>query len=76
MPSRMSGSGRESLPYVREWSQGPLECQVVVESPSRMSGSGRKALLDDREWSGNPPGCLGVGEKPYRCARWLKGLLG
>ena len=34
----MSGSGREALPDVREWSGGPLGCPVVVGGPSRMSG--------------------------------------
>ena len=36
--SRMSGSGRETLPDVRERSS----------KPSRMSGSGREALEDVR----------------------------
>ena len=42
----MTGSGRESLTDVREWSGGPPGCLGVVERPSRMSGSGRKALPD------------------------------
>ena len=58
-PSRISLSGQEALPNVRE--------------PFRMSGSGlealpgvsgQDALLDVQEWSGCPPGCPGVVEKP------------
>ena len=50
-PSRMSGSGQEALPNVREWlealpdvwewSGGPPGCPRVVGIPSRMSDSGR-----------------------------------
>ena len=57
----MSGSGREVLPDVQEWSGGPPGCLGVVGSPSKMSGSGREApqmsgsgqesLKDVREWS-------------------------
>ena len=56
---RMSGSGRESLPVVRdwsgrtrdvqEWSGGPPRCPGVVVSPSRMSGNGPVTLGDVRE---------------------------
>ena len=49
----MSGSGRESIPDVWEWSKdpprcsgGPLECPGLVGMLSRMSGSGREAFLD------------------------------
>ena len=52
----MSGSGREALPDVREWSGGPPGCPGVVGRPTRMSGSGREAisngweaLMDGRE---------------------------
>ena len=45
----MSGSGRESLPDVLEWSGGPPGCPGVVGKTSRMSGSGREILLDVRE---------------------------
>ena len=38
-PSRMSGSGREALSDVWEWSGGPPVSLVVVGSLSRMSGS-------------------------------------
>ena len=55
-PSQMSGSGRETLPDVREWSGGPLECPGVVRSSSRMAGSGQEALLDVRELSRVSPG--------------------
>ena len=33
----MSRSGREALPNVREWSDGPPACPGVVGKPSRMS---------------------------------------
>ena len=42
----MSGSGREALQDVWEWSGGPPVCPVVVGRSSRMSGSGREALLE------------------------------
>ena len=52
----MTGSGRETLPDVREslpdvqeWSGGPPECPGVVGMPTRMTGSGRQTLLDVRE---------------------------
>ena len=41
-PSRTFGSGHESLPEVRVWSE-------LVRRPSRKCGSGRDALLDVRE---------------------------
>ena len=47
----MSGSGRETLPDVQEWSGGPPESSGVVAKLSRMSGSGREALPDVWEWS-------------------------
>ena len=55
-PSRMSGSGRESLPDVREWLRGPPGCPEVVERPYRMSGSGGEDLPDVWQGSGDPPG--------------------
>ena len=52
----MSGSGRESLQDVREWSRGPPGCPGVVgrpsgmsatvREPSQMSGIGPEALPD------------------------------
>ena len=51
----MSGSGLEALPNVRELSEGPPGCPVVVGRLSRMSVSGREALPDVRKWSGGPP---------------------
>ena len=72
----MSGSGREALADVREWSGCPPGCQGLVGSPSRMSGSGWEAfrmsgsgweaLPDDQEWSRAPSGCPGVFESPSR----------
>ena len=60
-PSRMSGSGPESLPdvrgdpeslsKVRECSVGPPGSLGVVGRPSRMFGCGREALANIREWS-------------------------
>ena len=54
----MSGSGRDSLPDVREWSGGLSGCPGVVgrptrmfERPSRVSESSREALRDVWEWS-------------------------
>ena len=49
-PSRMSGSGWESL----------HGCPSVVGSPARIYESGREDLPDVRKWSGGPPGCPGV----------------
>ena len=57
-PSRMSWSGRETLPDVREWLRVPPECPGMVGRPYRMSGSGRETLpnvqepfSDVRKWS-------------------------
>ena len=44
----MSGNGQETLPDVREWSEGPSGCPGVVGRPFRMSGSGREANSDDQ----------------------------
>ena len=59
-PSKMSGSGWESLPDVRKLSGGPPGCSCVVRRPSQMSESsqelsqmsvsGPDALQDVREW--------------------------
>ena len=48
--SWMSGSSRETLPDVREWSGDHPGCPGVVWRPSRMSESGHDALPDVREW--------------------------
>ena len=48
--SLRSGSGRESLPEVREWSEGP----------SRRSGSDREAHPKFQKWSGDSPEGPGV----------------
>ena len=42
-PSQRSGSAREALPDVQEWSEGPPGGPEVLERPSRRSRSGRKA---------------------------------
>ena len=48
-PFRMSGSGREALPDVREWSVGPPGCLRVVWRPTWMSNNFREALPEVRE---------------------------
>ena len=45
----MSGSGRETLSYVRERSGGPPGYPGVVGRTFRMSLNGREALPDVRE---------------------------
>ena len=62
-PFRMSGSSREALPDVREWSGGPPGGPGVVVRPFRRSGSGREALLNDREWVGMPSQMSGSGRE-------------
>ena len=54
-PSRMSGSGREALPNIREWSGGPPGCPGVVGKPSRMSAIGWEPYIEVRDCSGDPP---------------------
>ena len=44
----MSGSGREAMKDVREWSGGPPVCPIIVGRSDRMSGSVREALPDVR----------------------------
>ena len=72
----MSGSGRETLPGVREWSVGhpgglgvlrwPSWMSGMVGRPSRFSRSGRETLPNFLEWSRGPPGCPGVVERSSR----------
>ena len=76
----MSGSGRETLPNVRnalpdirQWSRDPTGFAGVVgrpyqmsRTPSRMSRSGRETLPDVREWSGGPPICPEVLGRPLQ----------
>ena len=50
-PSRISGSGREALPDIRDLSGSLRGCLGVIGRPSQMSGSGRESLGDVREWS-------------------------
>ena len=86
----MSGSDREALPNVQEWSEairdvrewsgGSHGCNGVVGSPSRMSGSGQHILPDVREWSGGHPGCAGVAGNSWEALpevwEWSGGLTG
>ena len=79
-PSRMSDTGRESLPDVREWSGGNPRCLGVVGRTSWMSESSWEALTASWEaftdvqewsggyhrWSGGPSGCPGVVRRPSR----------
>ena len=78
-PSRMSTSGREAFPDVREWSNvreglsttpghsgGPPGCPGVVGRSDRLSRSGRETLPDVPDCSVDPPGCSGVVGWPYR----------
>ena len=44
----MSGSGREALGNLREWSGSLFGCPEVVGNPSGMSGFGWKAIPDVR----------------------------
>ena len=61
-PSRMSGSGRETLPDAREWSGGPHRCPGVFGSPTRMSV---KLSRIPRVIRGQSQ-CPGVVGRPYR----------
>ena len=61
--SRMSGSGRETYPDIREWSGCPLGCPRVVRRPSRkfwrpsrLSGRGAVAFPNVQGWTEGPPG--------------------
>ena len=59
-PSRIAGSGRESIPKGQEWSKGPPGSSKevgspvggpgVVESSCRRAGIGWEALLEGRKW--------------------------
>ena len=51
----MSGSGREALTDVREWSGGLPKCPGEVGRPYRMFECGQEALPNVRDWSGGPP---------------------
>ena len=62
-PSRMFGSGRKSLPEVRE----ALSNIRVFGRPSRMFESGREAFPDVREWSEGPPKCPKWSGDPFEC---------
>ena len=55
MPSRRSGSVRESLPEVRERSVRNLGGPGVVGRPFRRSENGQNVIPEVREWSGGPP---------------------
>ena len=65
----MSGSGRDSLLDVREWTTGPLECPEVVRRPSQMTGSDREALPGCLAVVGSPSRMSGSGGRPSRMSR-------
>ena len=67
MPCLISGSDREALPDVREWSGDSPGCLGEVGIPSLMSGSGRETLPDVGEWSERPPGVREWSRGPPRC---------
>ena len=46
----MFESGREALPDVWKWSEGPPVCQGVVKRPSQMSESGGEVIPIVQEW--------------------------
>ena len=56
-PLQISGSGRESLPDIREWSGVPPGYSGVVGRSSWISRSGWEAIPDVWEWTGDPPRC-------------------
>ena len=58
----MTGSGREAILDVREWSGGPPGGPEEVGRPSRMFGCGWEAFPVVQEWLGGPPGCPGSGQ--------------
>ena len=55
-PSGRSGSGRETLPMVRDRSQDPLKGLGQVEVPSQKSGTGRYTLPEVQHGSSDPIG--------------------
>ena len=59
-PTQMSGSGREALHNVWEWSRDLAGCPELVVRPSRVSESGREARPDVCEWSGVCRNCPGL----------------
>ena len=62
----MSGSGRDALPNVQEWSGCPPGFQGVVGRPYWMSGSGREAFAVVWEWSVGPQEGREVVGRPSR----------
>ena len=65
----MSGSGRETLPHVREVLQDVREWLGGLSEVRKWS----VGLPDVREWSGDPPVCAG-GSPDFR--EWSGGPLG
>ena len=73
----MFGSGREGLPVVREWLEGPsgcpgdpLGCSGVVRRLTQMSESGQEVIPHFREWSVGPPGGQAVVGSSSRIREW------
>ena len=63
------GSGRDTLPEIREWSGGPPVGPGVVERLFRRLGIGWETLPYVREWSGGPPVGPGVVGRTSRRSR-------
>ena len=79
-PSRRSGSGRETFPVGREWSEalrvglewsrGPPEGPGLVRMPSRRARSGREAITEGWEASRR----AGSGREALpKCREWSEG---
>ena len=64
-PYRRSGTGRETLPKVQNWSEDVPGVAEVVGRPSLTSGSGRETLPGVRNWSGHSPGRAELVEKIF-----------
>ena len=71
----MSGSGRENVSDVRDWSVGPPGCPGVVGRTYLMSESGQETLLDVWECSEVLSGRPGVIGRTFRTSRSAQAAL-